>query len=245
MNLLQRHFYPLAARPRRQRGFRCARAAAVAATMLSFLRLALLAAFVDGFGHYPADTHLDDCESDICWSGAACNWEPSGYRCECGMNGPLEYGHELSKSFEFSGDDSQFIKIDATFYAGGTRTGENDVLYLCNDDEWSGACGRVMEWDVDTYSGCPEQRHYETDYSYEHSMTFESSDGGCASDDVCTVSQPCFECVYHVHSCNRASDMGVHTGYLMYLKYITGADAAVESEYGGVGDVTISFVDSC
>ena len=39
--------------------------------------------------------------------------------------------------------------------------------------------------------------------------------------------------------------MGVHTGYLMYLKYITGADAAVESEYGGVGDVTISFVDSC
>ena len=95
--------------------------------MLSFLRLALLAAFVDGFGHYPADTHLDDCESDICWSGAACNWEPSGYRCECGMNGPLEYGHELSKSFEFSGDDSQFIKIDATFYAGGTRTGENDV----------------------------------------------------------------------------------------------------------------------
>ena len=72
-----------------------------------------------------------------------------------------------------------------------------------------------MEWDVDTYSGCPEQRHYETDYSYEHSMTFESSDGGCASDDVCTVPQPCIECVYHVHSCNRASGMGVHTGYSM------------------------------
>ena len=127
------------------------------------------------------------------------------------MNGPLEYGHELSKSFEFSGDDSQFIKIDATTMRAA-RAPARTTSCTCATTT-SGPAPAATSWSG-TWTpirAALSSGTTETDYSYEHSMTFESSDGGCAARRCVCVSQPCFECVYHVHSCNRASDMGVHT----------------------------------